>query len=64
MTITVFAYGYHTKMVWDYSRAVVERDRAITIRDWQFSHSPGVAMTSVMEVPLEAVEADWHPVVV
>lgn len=60
--ITVFAYGYHTEMVWGYSLHAVERDRAQLIRDWSFQHSPSEAVTYVTEIPLSEVEKDWHQV--
>jgi len=62
MTLTVFAYSYHTEMVWGYSREAVERDRAQLIHGWDFQHSPAEAVTYVAEVPLEEVEEDWHQV--
>lgn len=62
MSVNVFAYGYHTEMVWGFSRAAVERDRAQLIAEWGFAHSPSEAVTYVAEVPLEEVEEDWHQV--
>ncbi len=60
--ITVFAYGYHTEMVWGFSRAAVERDRAQLIQDWTHSHSPSEAVTYVAAIDLQEVEDDWHQV--
>jgi hypothetical protein len=54
--ITVFAYGYHTEMVWGFSRDAVERDRA------QLIHSPSEAVTYVAAIDLQEVEDDWHQV--
>lgn len=62
MTVTVFAYGYHTEMVWAFSREAVERDRAQLIADWEFAHSPAESVTFVAEVPLCEVDEDWHQV--
>lgn len=60
MSINVFAYGYHTEMVWAFSRDAVERDRAQLIADWSFGHSPAEAISFIAEVPLTEVEEDWH----
>lgn len=58
--IQVFAYGYHTEMVWAFSREAVEQDRNALLAGWQFSHSPAEAVTFIAEVPLSEVDEDWH----
>lgn len=58
--IKVFAYGYHTIMVWAFSQQAVETHRAQLIKDWPFDHSPSTAMSHVVQFPLSEVEEDWN----